>query len=202
MGRHLASSQEFFANVDEQHLRLHPGAPSLPQLKQLKEHFVASGVAWKKFDEYFRILFPTGFVPRGSVSSLSIEQSKKLGWLTFCMAKCLVLGTNSALLAGALPRLVPCAGDDVASTSRGDPWRVAAQVCKRDGTNHRHHHHHECISFCTITNRAGSCDHRQPPDLSHPLLVPQPTCWTPTTCWPACWSCSLRTPPPKDATAP
>jgi len=90
--------KEFFANVDEQHLRLHPRAPSLPQLKQLKEHFLASGVAWKKFDEFFRKLFPTGFVAPGEASSDSIEHSKKVGWLTFCMAKCLVLGTNTNLL--------------------------------------------------------------------------------------------------------
>jgi hypothetical protein len=101
--RHRAPSQEFFAHIDEQHLRLHPGAPSLPQLKQLKEHFLASSVAWKKFDEFFGKLFPTGFVTPAELSSFSVEQCKRVGWLTFCMAKCLVLGTNSALLADALP---------------------------------------------------------------------------------------------------
>jgi len=123
---HLASSQEFFANVDEQHLRLHPRAPSLPQLKQLKEHFLASGVAWKKFDEFFRKLFPTGFVAPGEASSDSIEHSKKVGWLTFCMAKCLVLGTNSALLAGALPAHMANAGGETAGQRKDETWLIAA----------------------------------------------------------------------------
>ena len=82
-------------------MRLHPGAPQMPQLKQLKAHFLASSVAWRKFDEHFVKLFPTGLVAPGDASLTTIDQSKKLSWLTFCIARCLVLGSNSALAARA-----------------------------------------------------------------------------------------------------
>ena len=86
--------QDFFGSVEEQHLRLHPGEPIPEALRRLKEHYMAATVAWKKYDQLFATLFPSGFVGAATADQTTSDDSKQLGWCAFLVAKCLVFGAS------------------------------------------------------------------------------------------------------------
>ncbi|EOD38020.1 hypothetical protein EMIHUDRAFT_462234 [Emiliania huxleyi CCMP1516] len=88
------SVKDFFGSVEEQHLRLHPGEPIPEALRRLKEHYMAATVAWKKYDQLFATLFPSGFVGAATADQTTSDDSKQLGWCAFLVAKCLVFGAS------------------------------------------------------------------------------------------------------------
>ena len=94
---HLSlSMKEFFSHAEEQHALLSPGTTTPEALKQLKAQYLVSTVAYKKYQHYYGLLFPDGFA--GKDAELQ-DASFKLGWLTYVLAKCSILGQRGDLMS-------------------------------------------------------------------------------------------------------
>ena len=94
---HLSlSMKEFFSHAEEQHALLSPGTPTPEALKQLKAQYLVSTVAYKKYQHYYGLLFPDGLA--GKDPDLQ-DASFKLGWLTYALAKCSILGGRGDLMS-------------------------------------------------------------------------------------------------------
>mmetsp|Transcript_7161 Transcript_7161/g.12032 ORF Transcript_7161/g.12032 Transcript_7161/m.12032 type:complete len:873 (-) Transcript_7161:575-3193(-) len=98
------SMKDFFYTVEEQQARLLPGGAQLPQLKQLKGQYVVSTVAYSKYEKFFTLLFPNGFV--GQKENNLMEVSFEFGWMIFLVVKTLVLGSKDGELMSVYHLLI------------------------------------------------------------------------------------------------
>jgi len=89
LARHSALNlKELFSVVIELHSRLYPGQ-ELTEVVPAQKSFIVATIAFAKWKEFSRTLFPTGFAGATATDGeATVSLSVELGWLLYALGKC------------------------------------------------------------------------------------------------------------------